>query len=255
MKKVLVLLGVLFVVAVALVVVFFVTLHRTGGGMQETFFAAVATGDPKQLTAMFHSSLVRQVDEPVLAEFMKLVNDRRGRFRGLRKMNWNTAMRTEAGVKIVESRGTVEFEKGPATSELVFHNGKLIKFFLSWENFPKDWFTGPADTALYRRRGEAFLKAFLERRGDDAFAMMHPALQKSMPAPKLKAMIAGVTAKAGGVKGIEHDAEEVSKGRPVHLKVRYKVVCEKASTTAEVDFQFVGLKGHLVAFDLNPGGS
>jgi len=59
------------------------------------------------------------------------------------------------GAKRTESSGKVRFEKGEATLELVFRDDQIIKFNIESERIPGDWFkSGPADTSLYRQRGD-----------------------------------------------------------------------------------------------------
>jgi len=150
-----------------------------------------------------------------------------------------------------ECEGAVDFEKGAAKSELKFYDGKLVKFNVTSDKVAGPWFQGPASTELYRGRAKTFLTHFLKGEPDAAFGMMHSALQKNLPLDKLKAMIEGITGKAGPLKSVEYASEELAPGDVVNLKILCKVECEKAKTTASVSFQFVGLKGHLVAFDLS----
>ena len=256
MKKVLLVLVLVIVIAVGVTVAFLATAFRAGSQHQEAFYRAVQSGDPKQVTDLFHPDLAKQVDEPVLAAWMDLVNTRRGQFVGVSKGDFHTSAKVHNGVKTLETRGTVKFTKGPAKSQLTSRDGKLTAFFVTWEGFPKNWFKGPADSTLYRNRGKAFLTHLLQARPDEAYAMMHSALQTAMPLEKLKAVVQRIATRAGALKSIEHDSEKLSPDAAgLRLKVFYKVACEKATTTALVEFQFLALQGHLIAFDLTGGAS
>ena len=217
---------------------------------QKRFFKAILSGNPGKVTAMCHPALRDEIDEPVLAAWMAEVKDKLGAFKGLRKTNFSTSTKIENGVKVTESKGMVDFEKGSAESELKYYDGKLIKFNIKSDQLKTDAFPGPTSTDLYRERGKEFLTLFLANKPDETFAMMHSALQKKVPLEKLKTMMAGVTGKAGPTKAITWQSEKLEPGEPLTLKLLYNVECEKAKTVASVEFQFIGFKGHLLAFNL-----
>ena len=79
--------------------------------------------------------------------------------------------------------------------------------------------------------------------------MMHPALQKKMPMDKLTALVKETCDKAGKLQSIAFKSEQYDSSDKIH-KVTYTLECEKAKATPTVKFEFDGLKGHLVAFDL-----
>jgi hypothetical protein len=238
-------------IAVGIFVGMLVMAQTAGGDVQESFFKAVLSGDPKQVTALFDPAMNKEVDEPVLAQWMAAVKDNLGEFKGLSKTAFNTSVEYKNGAKIAKSSGTVNFEKGDATSELAFKDGKLIEFDVKSDKIPKTWFKGIAagPTQLYQDRGKQFLTLFLSDKPDDAFAMMHENLQKVMPLEKLKALMADAAGKAGAVKSIQYLSEQVDPAGK--LKILYKVECQKTTTTASVKFEQAGLKCHLVAFNIN----
>ncbi len=63
-------------------------------------------------------------------------------------------------------------------------------------------------------------------------------------------MIADFTSKAGKVKSITYESEALESGEVYTLKVIYKIECEKGKPTGTIKFKFDGLKGHLLAFNL-----
>jgi len=250
-KKVLMVLGVVFLVLVVGFIGLLIWAQRSGATHQAAFFQAVESGDPRQVTALFHPALKEEVDEPVLAAWMKAVQANLGAFKGLSKTNFNTSSKYENGAWITESKGKVEFEKGEADAELVFRDNQVVKFHVQSDKIPADWFRGPASTDLYRERGKEFLSRFLNSQADEAYGMMHEGLKKNVSLDKFKAMIAQITEKAGKLKSITYDSEKLEPGENITLRVFYKIDCEKAPMVGNAKFEFVGLKGHLLGFNVS----
>jgi len=252
MKKVLIVLGIVFLAVIAGVAALLIWAGASGSAIQEQFFTAVLSGDPGQVTAMFHPALKEEVDEPVLAAWMVAAKKNLGSYQGLSKTDFNTSTKYEGGQKITESSGTVNFEKGQAHTELAFRDGKLVKFSVKSDKLPDDWFAGPTGTELYRERGKEFLTLFMSNKPDAAFNMMHPALKAKMPLDKLTKLVADNCSKAGKLRAVTYQSEKYDPKEQV-LEVHYALECENASVVPLVKFEFVGLKGHLVAFNLTGG--
>jgi len=251
MKRILVWLGVVFLVIIAGVVVLLVWGQRSGQARQEAFFKAVMSGDPKQITAMFDPALCDEVDEPVLVAWMKAAKDSLGAFKGLAKTDFSTNVKYESGAKLTESSGKVLFEKGEARSELVFRDEKLIKFNIASDRIGADWLKAAAvDPALYRQRGETFLTTFMGAQPKDAFALMHPDLQKEAPQATLQTMADTLAGGYGKIKSVKHEKDEADPSGTA-LRVLYRVEGEKGKGTADVLFRFVGLKGHILEFHVS----
>jgi S1-C subfamily serine protease len=196
------------------------------------------------------TDLKEEVDEPVLAAWMVVVKKDLGSYKGLSKTDFNTSTKYENGQKITESSGAVNFEKGQARAELVFVDGKIVKFLVKSDKLPSDWFTGPMKTELYRERGKEFLTCFMSNKPDSAFNMMHPALKEKMPLDKLTKLVADNGAKAGKLRAVTYQSENYDPKEQI-LEVRYVPECENTTAKPLVKFEFVGLKGHLVAFNLS----
>jgi hypothetical protein len=251
--KLLKLLGVLFLVLIVLAVAGLFLAHSSGAKAQREFFETWASGDVDKVMALMHPSLEDEIDEPVLRVFLARFNDRLGAFKGLSKANFHTSVKTENGVTIKTSKGEVLFEKGTATSKLVYRDGKIVEFDVESEAMGDDWFPQDFDTSLYEARGKAFLEAILSGRPDDGHAMMHENLQKEVPAEKLRQMMDTALGRVGKLKSVEFDSKELEVGKSPKLRLYYRVANERGSTKSVVLFQFVGLKGHLIMFDLAPG--
>lgn len=253
MGKVLKVLGIVFLVIVVLVVGVIVWAHVSGGKHQEKFFQAVLSGEPGQVMAMLDPSVKAKVDEPVLAAWMGAIKTHLGGFQGLSKAKFSTSTKVVNGVKMTESKGTVNFEKGQATSTLVFRNGLLVDFDVDSDKLPKDWFKGPADTKLYQERGKQFVTFLLTDQPDKAEAMMHEKFQKAVPVSKLKGIMERAVGRIGKLKTVTYLSDRFTIDKGQKLKVRYKAAGENGELSPLVTFVFDGLKGHLIAFDLDAG--
>jgi hypothetical protein len=236
-------------VVVAGVVGLFGWAKSSGEELQKTFFAAVLSGDANRVTALMDPALAAEFDEPILEQWMALVKANLGEFRKLSGTDFHTSTNISSAGRITESTGTVEFEKGTASSELKFKDGKLIALNVKSDRIPESWFKGlpPDRTSLYRQRGEEFLTLFLAGKAEEAFGRMHESLQKIVPIEKLKAMMADTKARLGSMKSLEYQTQQVEPSGK--LKIVYALSAEKGAQPVSVKFSFVGLKGHLVAFD------
>ncbi len=254
MGKVLKILGIVFVVIVVGVVALLIWAQRKGSAQQEKFFRAVLSGEPKQLMDMFDPALRDSVDEPVLAAWMKAVKGGLGEFKALSKTNFHTSSNTVNGVEVVESKGTVNFEKGEADSEVVFRDGKIAGFFVTSDKVATDWMKDPGVEAMCRERGEAFIRAFLGGRADEVYAMVHESIRQQKSREQIAAMIERARTGAGELESVAFERIEYAgkPGEKFTLKTYHKVVCERDATVAEVTFQFKDMAAHLNSFDFTP---
>ncbi len=250
MKKMLMILGGVFLVLIIVCSGVLVWAQRSGSSHQAKFFEAVLSDDPKRVVVLFDPALCEEVDEPILAAWMVAFKRNLGALKGLSKTDFETTSKIENGATVTESKGTVKFEKGQATSELKTRNDKIVRFHVKSDKMPENWFTGPAGTQLYGQRGKDFFTYFLTDKPDEAFKMMHKNLQAKVPPDKLKVMMADFAGKAGKLKSIAYKSETLISGDTPALKVVYTVESEKQKSTGTIKFQFDGLKGHLVAFNL-----
>ena len=161
----------------------------------------------------------------------------------------------EKQVRVLHSKGKIPFTQGAAQSELWVYEGKIIRFEVNSEKIPATWIKEIQDTELYRQEGAAFLKVFLEGDDEAAFGLEHETFRKVMPRRKLKEMSEEIKKNVGTVKKITWKSEEFDiQPDKYKLKVRYKVDCEKESTIAVVEFQFLKMQGWIVGFDLTGKG-
>jgi hypothetical protein len=201
-----------------------------------------------------HPSLRQEVDEPVLAAWMAALRQNLGRYRGLSVLGSHTNIGYDNGVKTVETRGTVKFEKGTAQSEIHYRDDRIMQFKIDSGQLPDDWFSGPEGTELYHQRGKEFLANLLSGKTEAAHQMAHENFRKEIPREKLDAMLAKVRAQAGKLRSVRYKSERfVAKAKHQVLTVLYNLECDKGKLPGKVEFQFAGLKGHLIAFAAGAG--
>ena len=116
-------------------------MHGEGSSVQEDFYALLATGDAEKVHAAFHPTLAEEIDVPVLAEWMKAVDERLGKFQGMGKTDMGLTTKSTDKGKLFEFRGTATFEKGEAKSMVRTLDGKYAAFHVESELL-KNWFTG-----------------------------------------------------------------------------------------------------------------
>ena len=243
--------GVIAIVFVIGFIALLVWAGKAGGAIQEQFFTAVLSGNPKSVTALMAPELAQQIEEPVLASWMAAVKTNLGNFAGLDLTKFNTSTKTEGGVTKTESSGGVKFDKGTAESKLVLANGLIISFHVKSDQLG-NWLTDPpAETTLYRTRGQECLTKILSNQIDAAFAMMHESLQKQLP--QQKPAITGLAQKIGALKSVTYKSEQAAKAqgdKPATLTIIYDVACQNAQLRGTVEFGFLPFKGHILAYNL-----
>jgi len=242
--------AVVVLVGVVLGVLLVWAFHR-GASEQEAFYRAVDSGNVDEVMALLDAELQQQIDAPVLAAWVKAMQARLGKCKGLRATDFNTSTQIRDGVKITESGGTVRFEQGDAQSALVLRDGKIIQFNVQSDKLA-DWFTELSDTALYEKQAEDCLTKIMTGKIDEARAMMHEELQKVLTAEKLQEFLDSALPESGAMKGLTLQSKEFRAGNPPELELKYQIECEKKPMQAKIGFQFVDLKGHLVSVSISP---
>lgn len=249
LKKILTILGAAFLVLIVLLAGILIWAQRSGAELQERFFTAVVSGDPEQVLALCDPALRDEIDAPILTAWMAEVRKQLGAFQGLSKTDFDTKARVTTEGSFRESKGTVHFQNGDATSDLVLRNDLLVSFSIKSEKIGDDWFKGPTDSTLYRTRGEQFIQRFFANDAAASAGMMHENLRKELADDKLTAMIDRVVGQAGALRKITYRDEKFVADDGQMLTLNYHVECEKANFVATVEFRCIGLKGHLWGFN------
>ncbi|MBS3821372.1 MAG: hypothetical protein KGY81_06390 [Phycisphaerae bacterium] len=252
MGKVLKVLGVLFLIIIVGVIALLVWAHGEGDEQMDRFFRAVETGEPEKVRALMVPELAETFDPPVLEIWLDAFNSNMGKFTGLAKSEFSTNKKTTSAGTVTEIEGKALFEKGEAKVAMNLIDGRISYLKIPNETLGENWFRKP-ETEFYREKAETFIKCLAASEGAQAMAMMHPALSRQFQAEELDAAMDRFREKTGTMKSIEFTDERfVGNDEGGRLRLMMKYVGEKETVPAYVGFEFVGMKGELVAFKL-PG--
>ena len=252
MKRVLLAFAMLAVLGTCGVTALLAAGYQKNQQLQTPVFEAIAAQDADAFLALCDPSVRNQIDPPMLTTWMGALNDSLGTCRFESTGPFRVNFEKKPGETIIESSGGMRFEKGTATSDLVFLNGKIVSFSIDSDRLPKDWFDGPSDTTLYRRRSETVMRLLLLRQLDELKPMMHPALLEAAGDETLNRICDLGKQWAGHVKSVVANEVKFQREKTEQLIVGLTVDGDQGIMDATVTFTFDGLKGHLTAFDIQP---
>ena len=220
----------------------------TGGFLQEAFFEAIESEDPEKLLALCRDDMRGVIDVPVLAAWMKAFHAATGDFERVSFKDFEVKLSLNDGVLEEKNKATVECTNGNATCRLVAVDGKLVSFDAESELLPDEWFQGPTSTDLYQERGAQFILLCFAGSSNVAYDRMHPALQEMITREELAEMIQAELESGGHLKSIDFKEAELDFSDGQRLLVYYDLQLADKTLLAKVEFQFVGLQGHLIGF-------
>ncbi len=225
--------------------------QTNGSDLHESFFQAVLSGEPNKVMDLLHPTLREQVDSPVLVQWMASVKANLGDLRKVRKKDFVGTAQVKDGIKVWQSAGKVDFQKGSAQSELEYRDWRIMQFRVQSERLPAEWFHDvlPGQTPLYRDRGKEFLTHFVAKEANETLQMMHESLRAASPREKLREEMQSVSGNLGKLKSVDCQSEETD--GPGKLKILYRLQGEKAAAFASVRFRRDGMKYHLYAYRMN----
>jgi hypothetical protein len=252
MGKVLKILGVVFLVLVVAIVALLVWAHGKGEKEMTTFFQAVETGQPEKVRALMAPELAKEFDPPIFKMWLDAFNERMGSFSGLAKSNFNTKTQATGNGTVTVIEGTAMFEKGEAEVSMQYTDGKMTFLKINSDAMEKNWFSKP-DEEFYKARAKEFIEDLTALRAEAAMAMMYPALYEQVSQEQLVEGMTKFREKYGQLKTITFDDVLFKSGsNDGAMRLLMKCECEKQTVPAYVDFQFLGMRGQIVAF-LIPG--
>lgn len=228
-----------------------VVANRAGENSQRPFFEAVATGNPDNVIAMLDENVQSDLDAPVLAEWMKAVNERLGKYQSISPTNFRTHFATENGETTTTSSGTILFDRGEATSEIVYVDDKIVKFKIDSPLLEEKWFEGPSSSELYFDRAARFYQQFADNELDAAYESMHEALQEDVTPQSFAEMRTAVESIAGDINQIAVVGAEFTDDDSQKLQVQLKLHGLNSDLNATADYQFIGLRGVLIGFQMS----
>ncbi|QDT13514.1 hypothetical protein [Planctomycetes bacterium K23_9] len=249
MKKILIAFAAFFCLGGISLVGCLVLASRMTSDAHKDFFDQVATGDANLVLSKCTPGLQDEIDAPVLSAWLTQFNKELGAFESTSNFNYN--IQSNNGVTTTQVGGTANFASGKADVELKYIGDLLNGFDVKSPALEGDWFTGPEDSTLYQDRAKEFLRAFAGGKTSEAYAMMHEALQSEIDEAAAAKMGQSVAELVGEVNDIEVTGTEFTNTDGDKLIVSTIVSGESKKLDATVTYQFIGLKGHLLAFNFS----
>lgn len=251
MGKILIILGVVFLVLVLGFVALLFWAHGEGEVQQQKFFDAIASGDPDKLIAMMDLGSTGPVDPPVLKMWMDRVNEQLGKYEGLAAGDFSTSKNLTAAGTVVESGGTANFEKGQADVRLTLLGDKIVGFKVNCDALKGNWLRLPIEGPFYRDRAKKFIKHLIDLEIDAALAMIHEKLREQFTPEKFRAGMEALVKQSGKLESITVIDEKFIDGEEdKSLKIVFLCQFEKGRLLAYVRFDFDSVRGHLLAFKI-----
>ena len=252
MKRVILAIFTLFSLGICGVGILLAAAYQGNHKLQMPVFKAIAEEDTDGFLALCDPRLRDEIDPPLLLSWMSAMNESLGQCRFEPVGAFNINVEKTPGETITKSSGGIQFEKGTASSKLVFLNNKIIQFSIDSDRLPGDWFNGPAETSFYQQHSEVVIRALLDRRLDELKVMLHPALIEAAPDSKLNEICDLGDGWAGNVTSVTATEANFHRHANEQLVVDLTVTSDKGVVDATVTFTFDGLKGHVTAFNVQP---
>ncbi len=214
---------------------------------QEQFYQSMGQGDLETVYQMFHPALREEVDRPVMGAWVEAAQANLGPCLSIERIESSRTQQL-TGLRL-EVSSIITFAKGVADGTLTVLDGQIIAFEVQSEKMV-DWFQGPSEVGLYAETAEAFMTAFLSNEVTAAWERMHPALQEAVGKDAFEVMMAKVASNGGMVKNLQIRSHQFTlEDDSQKLILLYDLECQWASGTCKIEFEFAGMKGHLIAFD------
>lgn len=228
-----------------------VAANQANENCQRPFFEAVASGDPVRVIEMLDEGVHSEIDAPVLAEWMKAVNDKLGKFQGISPDAFNTKVASENGTTFITSSVTVLFEHGEATSEIVCAGDKIVAFDIESPRLDGNWFNGLSNWRLYFDRASEFYQQFADKKLEEAYASMHESLREELTLESFTEMHSDVKNMIGDIDRIELLGGTFIESDTQKFQVELRLHGPDGKMTATSDFHFIGLQGVLTGFKMS----
>ena len=228
-----------------------VAANQANKNCQRPFFEAVASGEPARVLEMLDEELHSEIDAPVLAEWMKAVNEKLGKFQGISPDAFNTKVASKNGTTFITSSVTVLFEHGEATSEIIYAGDKIVGFDIESPRLDGNWFNGLSNWRLYFDKASEFYQQFADKNLDEAYASMHEGLQEELTLEEFTKMQSDVKNMIGDIEKIELLGGTFIESDTQKFQVELRLHGPDGEMTATSDYHFAGLKGVLTGFNMS----
>lgn len=216
------------------------------------FFKAIGKNDHNAAMAEIHSSIQKNVDPPVFKAWVNAIQGVLGEYKSADN-DFDYKVAYNKGNKLRTGQGKLLFEKGKADAEFRCYGGELAAFKLKTELLPDGWFKGPQEDPFYKDKAAGFLKSLTGQQPAAAFELMHPSLREKISVEQFQKGFGKFTAAHGAVKSIKYTGEKYDDTKGQILVVEFGTEFGNGGkSVASVVFRFIGLKGHILAFDIKP---
>ncbi len=243
----------------AAVLLSLVTLAIVGGtlwgyfslqGRQRAFFRAVSSGQLRRLLDLMAPAAAAQVDPPLVASWMQLVDRELGPYEGLNANGWWVEPRLHRGRLLLITTGTARFARGAAEVTLTYAGGQLQDFQLQSEAVTAAALARIRPrTAFYKARAERFVRLLFEGHTDSAYAMLHPRLKEELSLAELRSSAHLLVQTWGALRQVEVLSEQYVDKVPATLAFKLAVACEKQRGSMPVTFEVTRLRGLIISFE------
>jgi len=217
---------------------------------EQAFVQAVMSGDPDQVMGLLDARAQAQVDRPVLAAWQRALATRLGMPKRFEPFLREVTPPEGADETVIHSTGKVHFENGTADVAIDLVGGRIVGFSIDTDRMADDWFEGPAQIDLYRRRGEELLTYIVTDLPRRAHEMLGDRFRQTTSIEALGRATMAEPLLRGRLKDIAYAGKSFRRSaQGAVLRVAYDLTCEKGTSRGYVDFRFIDLKGHIVRFD------
>ncbi|MFT5524964.1 MAG: hypothetical protein ACI9HK_002928 [Pirellulaceae bacterium] len=214
------------------------------------FFTAVGRNDHNAALAELHTKLQKEIDPPVFHAWVNAIHEVLGEYKSANN-EFEYKVAYNNGIKFRTGKGALTFEKGSANAQFQCYNREIAAFKLNSELLEDGWFKGPKDDPFYKDKASGFLTALTGPQPADAFEMMHPALLQQTSLEKFQKGFGNFTAAHGALKSLKYSSEKFDDTNGHSLVVEFETeFVNGGKSTAFVLFRFIGLKAHILAFDI-----
>ena len=214
---------------------------------EEQFYQSMGQGDLETVYQMFHPALREEVDRPVMGAWVEAAQANLGPCLSIERIESSRTQQL-TGLRL-EVFSKITFAKGVADGTLTVLDGQIIAFEVQSEKMA-DWFQGPSEVGLYAETAEAFITDFLSDEVTAAWERIHPALQEVVGKDGFETMMAKIASNGGMLENLQLRSHRFTLEDDLQtLILLYDLQCERASGTCKIEFEFAGMKGHLIAFD------
>ncbi len=216
------------------------------GSLAKEFTDAIVAGDGEKVKELAVPQAADGIDAPLVKCIPAYLKEHLGEYRGVAPGTLQWVRKLWASDAPGKFKCTLDFQNGQATVLAETRGDRVASFQIVSPQLPVGWQPVPGDTQYWRDQGKEFLEAYAEARADDAFAMMHPALQKKVTIERLRLDVEADHGRSGKLQFVKFLSETRNMPSGKTVTFRYRYTAEKLAKEVELTYEFAGFKGWLV---------